>query len=269
MKLLTNSLKKIFSARGFEVRRIRRRGEDRRTNLAEALAHISRLGFKPKTVIDVGVATGTYELYKTFPNAKHLLIEPLREFEDYLKQITFKYRAEYIIAAAGSRSGRMDIHVHPDLLGSSLFKETDGSYVDGISRNVPVITIDAQCHEKHLKAPYIIKIDVQGAELLVLEGARRILKDTEVVILEVHFFHFYKNAPQFFDVVVRLKKLGFVTYDIFGGHNRPIDYALASVDMVFVKESGIFRESHSFAPRELREKLNKTVLRNAQTAIEA
>jgi FkbM family methyltransferase len=265
MKLLKKVVKNVLYICGLKVRRVLKHGEDRRTTLTEVLAHVSKLGFKPKTVIDVGVATGTYELYKTFPNAKHLLIEPLREFENDLKQISSKYNAEYVIAAAGPRSGTVEINVHPDLLGSSIYKESDGSYVDGTSRRVPVVTIDALCNERHLVRPYLIKVDVQGAERLVLDGAQKVLKDTEVVILEVHFFQFHINGPQFFDMVSYMKKYGFVVYDIFGGYNRPLDYALASVDMVFVKENGMFRINHSFAPRKLRGKLNEMVLRNAHT----
>jgi FkbM family methyltransferase len=263
MKLLKRAVKRALNSFGLEVHRTRKHGEDRRTTLGEILAHVSRLGFRPKTVIDVGVATGTYELYKTFPAAKHLLIEPLREFESDLKKISSKYDAEYVIAAAGSRSGTIKINVHPDLLGSSVYKETDGSYVDGISRKVPVVTIDALCNKRHLKGPYLIKVDVQGAECLVLDGAQKAFKGTEVVILEVNFFQFHINGPQFFDIVSYMQKHGFVVYDIFGGYNRPLDYALASVDMVFVKENGMFRTNHSFAPRKLRKKLNETVLRNA------
>jgi FkbM family methyltransferase len=263
MKLLKKALKSIFLVCGLEVRRNIKHGEDRRTTLAEVLFHISRLGFRPKTVIDVGVATGTYELYETFPNAKHLLIEPLHEFEDYLKQISSKYNAEYVIAAAGPKTGTMEINVHPDLLGSSIYKESDGSYVDGVSRKVPVVTLDTLCRSRHLSGSYLIKVDVQGAECLVLEGAQKILKETEVVILEVNFFQFHLNGPQFFDIVSYMKKCGFVVYDIFGGYNRPLDYALASVDIVFVKENGMFRKNHSFALRRLRAKLNETVLRNA------
>ncbi|OGG11077.1 hypothetical protein A2Z00_01695 [Candidatus Gottesmanbacteria bacterium RBG_13_45_10] len=263
MKLLKKAVKSVFRFCGLDVHRTGKHGEDRRTTLAEVLAHISRLGFGPKTVIDVGAGVGTFELYKTFPIAKHLLIESLREFERDLKQISSKYKAEYVIAAAGPRSGTTKINVHPDFFGSSIYKETDGSYVDGVSRKVPVVTIDALCKEKHLNGPYLIKVDVQGAERFVLDGAKKVFKKTEVFILEVHFFQFHINGPQFFDIVSYMKKHGFVVYDIFGGYNRPIDYALASVDMVFVKEDGNFRKIHSFAPRELREKLNETVLRNA------
>jgi FkbM family methyltransferase len=263
MSYLKNIIKKIFIITGFEVRRLRKHGEDRRTTLAEALFQISRKGFKPNTVIDVGVATGTYELYDTFPEAKHLLIEPLLEFEPYMKKISVRYDAEYVIAAAGPRKGTTTINVHQDLLGSSVYKETDGSYVDGISRKVPVVTIDALCNRRKLKGTYLIKVDVQGAERLVLNGARKVLKNTDVVILETHFFQFYIKGPQFYEIVSYMNNLGFVAYDIFGGYNRPTDFALASVDMVFVKEHGIFRKSHSFARRTQRKYLNKIVLHNA------
>src|SRR5262245_52875429 len=51
-----------------------------RANMAEALRHLKERGFTPRTVIDVGVARGTDDLYEAFPDAKHLLIEPLGEF---------------------------------------------------------------------------------------------------------------------------------------------------------------------------------------------
>jgi FkbM family methyltransferase len=260
---IKNTLKKMLNLVGFEIHRNTKHGEDRRGNLDEVLQHFLRLRFKPKTVIDVGVATGTNELYRNFSESKHLLIEPLKEFEEYLKKICFTYRAEYTIAAAGPKVGRIAINVHKDLLGSSLYKESDGNYVDGLTRIVPMVTIDGVCRAKSLTGPYLIKIDVQGAERLVLEGAHNVLKDTEVIILEVHFFNFYINGPQFYDIVNFMKKCGFVAYDIFGGYNRPFDYALASVDMVFVKENGHFRKNHYFAPSNLRDSLNKLVLQKA------
>ena len=48
---------------------------------------------------------------------------------------------------------------------------------------------------------YLIKVDVQGAELDVLRGAIETLNETELVILEVSMFEFMVNLPQFYDVV--------------------------------------------------------------------
>ena len=50
-----------------------------RQTLKDALLHILGLGFVPETVIDVGAGEGTFEIYETFPDAYHLLIEPLEE----------------------------------------------------------------------------------------------------------------------------------------------------------------------------------------------
>ena len=114
-------------------------------------------------------------------------------------------------------------------------------------REIPIITINDICRERNLQGPYLVKADVQGAELLVLDGASEILEQTELVILEVSFFRFAEGFPDFYDVIEYMKKHGFVVYDIFGGHNRPLDGARAQADVAFVKEVSQFRASHLWA----------------------
>jgi FkbM family methyltransferase len=241
-QFVENFTKKIFDACGFTILRKGRR----RTTWTEVLDHFSRLGFRPQTVIDVGVAYGTLELYMGFPEARHLLVEPLKEFQGILEEISRKYTAEYVLAAAGDKTGTITINVHADPSSSSIYKETDGSHIDGIPRKVPVVTIDDLCKERNLEGPYVIKADVQGAELRALDGAKKVLEHTELIILEVSLFQFYVNGPQFYDVVSYMKAHGFVVYDIFNGYNRPLDGALAQVDIVFVKEYGQFRKEHFY-----------------------
>jgi FkbM family methyltransferase len=197
-------------------------------------------------VVDVGVADGTPELDRQFPKARHLLVEPLREWEPALRTIARAYDAQYVIAAAGERAGITTIHVHEDLSGSSLLQEVKGGLAVGIPREVAVATIDSLCQERRLEGPYLIKVDVQGSELKVLTGARRTLGDTELVILEVSLFQFFVGGPQFFDVVTAMKDWRFAAYDICGGHCRPLDGALAQVDVAFVKEHGLFRNNHAY-----------------------
>jgi hypothetical protein len=43
-----------------------------------------------------------------------------------------------------------------------------------------------------------------------------------------------------------MKDHGFVAYDIHLALNRPLDGALAQIDIVFVKEYGPFRRDHSW-----------------------
>lgn len=227
--------------------------------MAGSLHQLARLGLKPQTVIDVGVAYYTPELYQEFREANILLIEPLAEFEPFLSKICATYKAQYVVAAAGETAGTAVLNVHPDKVGSSLLKEIEGSSVDGIPREVPVVTIDQVCSEKDLKGPYLIKVDVQGAELQVLGGANRTLQETEAVILEVSLFGTLMGAPQLYDVVSRMKQLGFVVYDIYGFLYRPFDNALCQVDMIFVREHGPFRASHVYATPEQREALAGTM----------
>jgi FkbM family methyltransferase len=243
--------KKLFGAVGLDIRKARPEGLPR-ASMRGALRQLAGLGLAPRTVIDVGVAYQTAELYEEFPNACFLLIEPLAEFEPFLRKICEQYKAEYVLAAAGESSGTAALNIHGDKTGSSLLKEAEGTAVDGTPRQVPVITIDEVCLEKQLVGPYLLKVDVQGAELRVLEGARRTLEATDAVILEVSLFGFLIGGPQFYDVVARMKEFGFVAYDVCGFLYRPLDNALAQMDIVFVRDPGMFRASHCYATAEQR-----------------
>ena len=55
----------------------------------------------------------------------------------------------------------------------------------------------------------LIKIDVQGAELVILDNAKKILRDTCVIETEVEFVQLYKKQPLFGDLQVFLKVMGF------------------------------------------------------------
>ena len=222
-----------------------------RTTMEESYLLMRNLGFRPKTVVDVGVAKGTPELYSAFPDSYFLMVEPLKQFEPDLKSILKKYNGSYILAAAGSSPGQVTFNVHKDHLdGSSLYKESMGTEADGSEISVPMIRIDDILKDKQLGGPYLIKVDTQGAELDALDGAQQALLETEVVVLEVSMFGFMKGAPQFYDVVSYMKNRNFVAFDIVLGWNRPLDNALGQIDVVFVKDNGMFRQDHSFSTLE-------------------
>jgi len=252
MRLIIKWLLKrlVFAAGGFYLSRMR-------SDMKDVLKHMKALGLRPKTVFDVGVANGTEDIYKAFPDSHFVLVEPLNEFEGYMESMTGKHDLEYIVAAASDEIGSLNINVHPDLCGTSLMKEVEGTEVDGVGRTVPTIRLDQFAIGKKLRAPFLIKVDVQGAELKVLDGASAILDQTEAIILEVSLFGFFVDGPQFSDVVAYMKGKGFVVYEIFDARNRPLDGALAQVDVMFVKEDGKLRKSHVYASESQRAKQNK------------
>ena len=216
-----------------------------RNTMSGSLLLAKNSGFEPKTVIDVGAALGTFNLYETFPEARHLLIEPIAENEPYLAKICRKLKsAEYIIAAATKESGVFTLKISPDMLHSSISEGVNADSQNPYLRNIPAITLNEICRERNLPGPYLIKVDVDGQELDVLAGATQILQQTEYITVEVCLL------AQMYDIIHFMKSQGFVAYDIVDLGYRPSDGALWQVDMAFVKEFGQFRRDTSYVAQQ-------------------
>jgi FkbM family methyltransferase len=216
-----------------------------RSSMRGGLMQIRRLDFLPQTVIDVGASLGTFSLYETFPEAEHILIEPIVENEPYLTQICKNLeKASYLIAAATQQPGEITLTVSPNLVHSSAdCKATTSEYRED-TRIIPAITLDQLCAERHLRPPYLLKIDVDGNEVDVLKGATQMLQQTEYVIIEVSLFN------QIHRVIDFMRSQGFVIYDILDLDTRPTDQALWQADMSFVKEDGIFRQDKGYISKD-------------------
>jgi FkbM family methyltransferase len=231
-------VKRAASRLGYEVRRA-----GTQATWKTVFERMKRFGLDPGTVIDVGVAEGTPFLHQAFPAAHLFLVEPLTEYEPDLRRLIANRRGSYVLAAATTEDGTalMNVRTGDDrrvMEGSSLF--TDQEDIPSEAREVRTVRLDTVCRE--LPRPFLLKADVQGAELDVVNGALGILPETDLVILEVSFFPFYDGAPEFADVVAAMRSLSFVVYDLIGGHGRPVDGALAQIDVAFVHEHGRFRK---------------------------
>lgn len=231
-----------------------------RTSFEDIILQAKKNGLYPKTVIDVGAASGsmTEIIASCFPDSRFIMIEPLSEFRLQLETVKNKLTdAQIFCVAASDKDGAATFNVHDDLVGSSLYREIEGviegSSVDGRERSIPSTTLNSICQKVKAQGPYLIKVDVQGAELNVIKGASNILSETEFIILEVSLFGFFIDGPQLTDVIIFMKEQGFVCYDIFGLQYRLLDNALSQLDMVFVKENGMFRMNHSYATKEQRQ----------------
>ncbi len=241
-----------------------RKASGNRASLTGALRQVEAMGFDPATVIDVGAAFGdfTQECSKVFPDSRYILIDPLIENAEILTALAKKVsNGKHIMAVADSKVSERVLNVHTDLVGSSIYREREAG-LDGEPRKVMATTLNQIQKENNLKGPYLLKIDVQGAELDVLAGAREILDQAEYIILEVSFFQFVKDGPQLYDIIAFMKSKGFVAYDTFSAHYKLIDGAMAQNDIAFVKEDGMFRKDHIYSTPQQRKKLTKAMLRH-------
>jgi len=220
------------------------------------LENAKTTGFAPATVIDVGAAMGSFTrtCHRVFPHAQYLLIEPLKEYVPALAKVVQAIpRATLEISAASATDNPVVLNVHDDLVGSSLYQEMEeGTGINGVPREVQAVTLDRLVAQTHAQAPFLIKVDVQGAELDVLSGAETTVQHAGLVLLEVSLFQFFQGAPLLCEVLAYMKARGFVPYDLLGLQYRPIDGALSQVDVVFVKEHGAFRRIHAYATAEQR-----------------
>lgn len=74
---------------------------------------------------------------------------------------------------------------------------------------VPVTTIDAWGKKNSIDHIDFMWLDLQGAELLALEGADHILKTVRVIMIEINFTERYKQAPLEQDIHAYLTERGF------------------------------------------------------------
>jgi FkbM family methyltransferase len=231
-----------LASRGLEIHRTR----GVRRSLPGVLAHYRDLGFTPDVIFDVGVGPGTPELYQAFPHARLVLVEPLQEWRPEFEWVERERETETIIAAAGSAPGEVEIFVHRAPWCSSILGGLRGDDTDGTRRSVPVVRLDDIASERGLSGQFVLKVDVEGAELDVLAGGLEVLSASDLVLMEVSLFEFIPGTPQLHDVVAWMHDHGFVAADFYDAHNRLLDGALARMDVAFVQEHGRFRQSHSY-----------------------
>jgi FkbM family methyltransferase len=245
-KLVSKTLGRL----GYEVKR-----SDPRPSVVGALRQARLAGLAPVSVMDIGAAWGlfTETCRSVFPAAHYLAVEPLEEYLPAREALLRKCPGvDFVIAAAAAKPGTVTLQVHPDLVGSSLYRELDIGGVNGAPRAVRAVTLDGLAAEFGLAGPFLLKLDVQGAELDVLEGAATVLPAAEYVLIEVSLFEFFEGGPVLKDVVGFMHARGFAAYDVIGWQYRPLDQAMAQLDIAFAKERGLLRATHAYATADQR-----------------
>jgi hypothetical protein len=111
-----------------------------------------------------------------------------------------------------------------------------------VEREVPKARLDDLVSNHALEPPYILKVDVEGAELDVLQGAPEVLANSLAVALEVTLIDVFEGGASFAEVVAFMAEREFVIYDVVGGFCRMSDAALYQLDLVFVPKDSRHRK---------------------------
>lgn len=195
-------------------------------------------------IIDIGAADGTVSLKynKAFPLSTIYSFEPIAKAYNKLFQNTKSNNKIIAInKALGDEHSEKEIHISSRITSSSILdinpKITNDYFAEQLLHcNNEKITISKLDDEipNNLNIS-IIKIDVQGFELKVLQGAEETLKRTFLVLLEMQNHDFYKDAPSPFILDKFLKGKGFELYDIIPSIKK--NYKLYEWDGIYLNKS--------------------------------
>ena len=98
---------------------------------------------------------------------------------------------------------------------------------------VQTITLDEYLDSQRLPMPDLIKLDVEGAELKALDGAKKALVHAKYAILEVSFVERHLGQPIFHDVIDFMASHSFHLHAF--PHDLPLGLPVMSCDLLFAK----------------------------------
>lgn len=200
------------------------------------------------TILDVGANDGWFAkvVYRfSGPDTSVISFEPLRSMIpklDFLAKRYTNYRYENI--AVGDSNDKINITEYStsglsSLKGLSSTYSYSSQYFDTSVANkypVNIVKIDQYLADHEITSPLILKIDTQGFEFEVLNGARQALSVGQIkaVIVEVMTIGKYEGAVLYPKIFEFLHTYGFTLFDVHPSYYEP-DGTLSEFDCAFIK----------------------------------
>ena len=208
------------------------------TNTEIILNLLKKKNFNPNFIIDIGCGYGqwTKKLLKFYPSSEYFLFDAdknntkkLNDLKKNHNNLNFKI----CLLSDDNKSYKFFNMGY----GSSIFEEQTSH-----ERKVEEINSTSLYQELPSKlinhTNNLIKLDVQGSELKVLDGLKELFNSFEVIILEVSLHNYNKNSPLFDKVMNYMELKGYRLYDLFDlkrlGSNNSF---LVQFDCVFVRNN--------------------------------
>ena len=195
-------------------------------------------------VIDVGANLGQFAQEMRYMGYEGQIIsfEPLATTHKELTRIA-AHDPNWSVAprmALGASSGEVRIHVAGNTVSSSIYPMLDAhqrvapesAYVN--EESVPLNKLDDVC-PMNTDQRALLKIDVQGYEKAVLDGASQILERCQAVVIEMSLVPLYEGQMLALGLWSALERLGFQACNFRPGFRDPSSRRMLQMDGVFVR----------------------------------
>ena len=201
--------------------------------------------FQIKTVLDVGANSGQYAYYIRRLGYRNKIIsfEPLSEAYSTLRKFAERDRKwDTVNVALGDLDGELDINVSKNSVSSSVLEMTSihvqaepHSAFRGKER-IAIKRLDTWVDETGLDlGSTYVKIDTQGFEKAVLEGAAESLKEIKGLQMELSIVELYKGQSLATEMINYLESMGFALYSVEPGFYDKKTGRLLQFDGIFYR----------------------------------
>lgn len=197
-------------------------------------------------LIDVGAHDGSYggKMREYGFAGKMVSFEPLKNpFLDLEKKANMDSLWDCENIAIGDSVGESTINVSGHLTSSSILAISD-KHVEALPTSssigrevINISTLDTVMKKYNEEDDKILlKIDVQGYEKPVLDGALDVLKKTKIIEIELSFSEMYKGGIQYMEMLTFLEKLGFTLIAINPIFSDPKTGYMLQADGLFINK---------------------------------
>jgi FkbM family methyltransferase len=186
------------------------------------LKQLQGLGLKPKHFFDVGASNAcwTTVMSACFPEATFDMFEPLADLAPSYQQgmewhLAHHPRSRLHKVAIGEKRGLVKMHIDASDPVNSTAVNMKTPAPTFSPREVEMTTLDDAVRDFGLAIPQVIKVDIQGGELNVLKGARWLLPQVDVLLLECWLRRGYsQDTPLLLEVANWLRDFDFHLWDL-------------------------------------------------------
>lgn len=235
---MKKTLKKFLREMGIQIKKYPDSDHARRMKMVNY--------YRIDTLFDIGANAGQYALKMRELGYKNRIIsfEPLSSAFKVLKENSSK-DDNWIINnyAVGDQNCKTLINVAGNSYSSSILNmlpnhienAPNSMYVSQEKIDIKKLDtiFNSFCNQEE---KVMLKIDTQGYEKNVIDGAIESLKKIEIIQLEMSIAPLYENEILLVEMIEYLRKIGFMVFSFENGFSNPITGQLLQVDGIFVKK---------------------------------